>query len=317
MDSHDMSLLNEIYIRILKKGRSIYDKSMENVIINAQNLESYSTYLNEMNEKLESILDLTEKYSNECIEKATEIRKYVEINNKYKDDSSRMIHAHKEMYSGLSWADVTDVEDAKEKILNNVDKIIVKPVSEMEFKQTPILYKDISNIYGKDIGFNCKIPIINKLNEIPSAFYWYAGDKNNPKGIYICISRKFYVQIPFPNIIDGTRDFNRKCSIKCKYESKEECLKLRTELANRYNSSIRECNFAHKGEKYVRVGTTFRCPTMPHFGRHSSLKNDLENLPDYDIKMMLLNALSDIFISKLWFQRQKNDNLILNNIDTC
>jgi hypothetical protein len=317
MDSQDMALLNEIYIRILKKGRSIYNKSMENNIANAQNLESYSTYLNEMNEKLESILDLTEKYSNECIEKATELRKYVEINDKYKDDSSRMIYAHKEMYSGLSWADVTDVEDAKEKILDNVDKIIVKPILEKEFKQTPILYKDISNIYGKDIGFNCKIPIINKLNEIPSALYWYAGDKNNPKGVYICISRKFYVQIPFPNVIDGTRDFNRKCSIKCKYESKEECLKLRTDLAKRYNSSIRECNFAHKGEKYVRVGTTFRCPTMPHFGRHSSLKNDLENLPDYDIKMMLLNALSDIFISKLWFQRQKNDNLILHNIDIC
>ena len=47
MDSQDMKLLNDIYIRILKKGRSIYDKSMDKTIANAQSLESYSEYLNQ------------------------------------------------------------------------------------------------------------------------------------------------------------------------------------------------------------------------------------------------------------------------------
>jgi len=314
-----MKLLNDIYIRILKKGRSIYDKSIDKNIENAQNLESYSEYLNQMNEKLESILDLTDKYSIECIKKATEVRQYVDFNDKYKDDPFRMLLYNKDTYSGMSWSDISDIEDKKEKLIKKVDEIIDTPSIEKDFKQNSVLYKDISCIYGKhlDLGFDCKIPIINKINEIPSALYWYKGDKTNPKGVYICISRKFYAQIPLPDIIDGTKDYNRTCSIKCKYENKEECIKVRYELAQRYNSDVRECKFAHKGEKYIRVGTSLRCPKMPYFGRKSTLSADLGNLPDYDIKMMLLNALSDLFMSNLWFQKQKNDNLVLHDIDTC
>ena len=52
MDSNDMLHLNEIYTKILKKGKTIYDDSMNNTIENAQKLEEYSAYLNQMNDKL-------------------------------------------------------------------------------------------------------------------------------------------------------------------------------------------------------------------------------------------------------------------------
>lgn len=313
-----MKTLNDIYIKILKKSRSIYE-SVDNTIANAQELESYAEYLTQMNEKIESILDLTDRYSTECIKRATEIRQYVEFNDKYKDDPFRMLLYDKNKYSGVSWADISEIEDKRENLIKQVDEKINKPYNEDEFKRKAILYKDISDIYGKDLnlGFDCKIPIVNKINEIPPSLYWYRGDKTNPKGIYICISHKFYVQIPLSNIIDGTKDNDRTCSIKCKYENNEECIRVRRELAQRYNSDVRECKFAHKGEKYIRIGTALRCPNMPYFGRKSTLSKDIGNLPDHDIKIMLMNALSDVFLSNLWFQKQKNNNLILHNIDIC
>jgi hypothetical protein len=317
MDSDDMKNLNNIYIKIFKKGKTIYSDSMENNIPNAQNLESYALYLNQMNEKLQNILHMTEKYALDCINKATDVRKYVDINNKYKDDPSRMILAHREMNNKMSWADITEMEDERETIHNTIDEIIIKPILENEFKHEKIAYKDISNIYGEGVDENCKIPIINNLNEMPSALYWFNGNKTNPKGVYICISHKFYVRIPFPNIVDGTKDFNRVCSVKCKYNTIDECIKRRREQSNRPNSFMRKCNFAHKGDKYVRVGSIFRCPNMIHFGRPTTIKDDLSNINEYNIKMMLLNSLSDLFISNLWFQTQKKKRLILTNIDIC
>lgn len=318
MNSDDIQIINDTYIRILKNGRRIYKESeKENSIEVAQELESYSTYLNQMNEKLESILDLANKYSSECLTKATEIREYIDINDKYSDDPSKMFMAHREMFKGMSWADITDIEDEKKRILKNISQIVKEPKNPDKYKHNPIMYKDVSKIYGKELGFNCKIPIINKLNEMPSALYWYEGDQQNPKGIYACISRKFYVQVPFPNVIDGTKDFNRTCSVKCKYNTVEECLKVRDDLANRYNSDVRECNFAHLGDKYIKIGTAFRCPNIPRFGNHRFLKDDLKNLPDCDIKMLLMYSLSDILLCSLWFQNQKDTSMVLTNIDTC
>jgi hypothetical protein len=313
MNSDDMKTLNELHIKIFKRGISIYSDSMENTISNAQNLESYALYLNNIHEKLETILHMAKKYSLDCINKATDVRKYVDVYDKYKDDPSRIILSRQEMRTKLSWSDIVNKEELQERN----SKKCVTPVLENDFECNPILYKNISNITGKNVGDTCKIPIVNTLNEIPSALYWFNGNKSNPKGVYICISHKFYVKIPFPDIVDGTKDFNRVRTIKCKYNNIEECIKKRNSNSNRPNSFIHKCNFAHKGEKYVRVSNVFRCPDMIHFGRHATLKEDLSNIDEYNIKMMLLNSLSDLFISNLWFQTQRKKTLVLTNIDTC
>lgn len=323
MDADDMTTLNDIYIKILKTGRKLYTKSEKRMTVKAaQRLESYSTYLGEMNEKIESILDLTEKYAQECLNRATEIRKNININEKYEGDPSMMFKAHKELYDGLSWADITEMEEAKEKVVNDVEVAVHKKTNKQEYVHTPIVYKNISDIYGKRIGFDWKVPIINKLNEMPSSLYWYGGDTNNPEGVYTCLTRGFYIQVPFPNVIDATKDFNRTGSVKCKYNNLKECLDVREDLANRYNSAVRDCNFAHKGDKYIKIGTTFRCPHKPRFGNHSHLKEDIGSVPDSDIKTILMYSLSDILLSSMWFQKQNTEepnksNMIMTNIDIC
>jgi hypothetical protein len=323
MDENDMEILNNIYIKILKTGRKLYNTSETEMTIQvAQKLESYSTYLGEMNEKLESIMDLTDKYAQECLNKATEIRKHIDLNDKYEGDPSMMFKIHKEMYDGLSWADMTEMEENKDQIVDDVCNTINKKTNKKDYVHTPILYKTISNIYGKDIGVDWNVPIINKINEMPSALYWYNGDATNPKGIYICLTRGFYVQVPLPNVIDTTQDFNRTGSVKCKYNSTSECLKVRQDLSQRYNSHIRECNFAHKGDKYIKIGTTFRCPHNPRFGNHNYLKEDISNAPDTDIKTILMYSLSDILLSSIWFQKQKVEHpkktaITLTRIDIC
>lgn len=316
MDANDMKVINDIYIKILKKGRSNYNNASMN-ISSAQNLESYATYLGQMNGKLEELLDLTDKFAHECLTKATEIRTNVDINNKYKDNPERMFHAHKEIYSEMSWADITENEDETQRVLNSIENKVTQKNKISEYAHTPIMYKNISNLYNHDLCTKFKIPIITSLNEMPSSLYWYNGDQTNPEGIYICLSRGFYVQVPFPNVVDGTKDFSRTRSIKCKYNTEDECCKIRKDLASKYNSDIRECNFAHKGDQYIKIGTSFRCPNMPRFGNHIWLNNDLNDLPDYDVKMLLMYSLSDILLTSMWFQKQKNNGMVLTNIDIC
>lgn len=322
MNANIMNELNNIYIKILKEGRNQYESSSQHISIkNAQKLESYSTYLGEMNEKLETLLDLTDKYANECLDKATEIRQTIDLNNKYEGDPSQMFLMHKEMFNGMSWADITEKEEKKEKIINDVNSTIKNDdLIKKDFEFTPIIYKNITDVYGKDIGFKFQIPIINKLNEMPASLYWYNGDDTNHAGIYTCITRGFYVRVPLPNVYDSSQNFNRTGSIKCKNETLEECRKIREDLSNRYNSDIRDCTFAHRGDNYIKVGTTFRCPHLPRFGNHSYIKEDLDNVPDSDIKMILMYSLSDILLTSLWFQKQKehaNKNITFTDVDIC
>ena len=320
LDSDDMKVLTDMYKKILKGGVKLHDLANDNMNIEyAQKLESYSTYLYEMNEKLEYITTLAHKYASECLNKADEIRKYVEITDKYTDKIPSIFKLHKEMHTGLSWADITEIEYNKEILLNDVDQLINKPTSSDEYTHTPIMYKTISNLYGKDIGFGWNVPIINNLPDIPSSLYWYAGDSVNPSGIYTCLTNGFYIQVPFPNIVDSSQDSNKSRSVKCKNNTKFECLEERNNLANQYKSAIRECNFAHVGDNYTKIGTMFRCPNKPRFGNHNYLKDDMNVIKDTDIKTILMYALSDILISSMWFQNKDDEKKvnIMTNIDIC
>lgn len=333
MNSNEMLLLNKVYTSVLLNGRKQYEHASKTPTIkSARFLESFSLYLNEMNDTLSMILDLTNKYATECLDKSTEIRKEIENNNSYSNDTSHMFLAHQEKYQGLSWADMSEKEDEIEHTLNQIKKITQKTPEKKNYEHNLITYKTIDSVHNVNIGFPYKIPIINKLSEIPSAFYWFNGDDKHQEGIYTSLSNGFYIKVPFPNIIDATNSYNRTGSIKCKYKTYEDCLKIRTDLSDKYKSDIRECNFAHKNDKYVKIGTTFRCPSMPHFGSHASLSRDLDTIPTSDVKTMLMYSLSDMLISSLWFQKSQitNNNLknsnkknavpanvFMSNIDIC
>lgn len=319
MDSNDIEILNDIYNKILRKGKSLHDKFSN--IKQAQDLESYATYLRQMNIKLEKILQVSDNFVHECIDKATEVREICNLQEIHKDNPFPVFSVHKEMYENkyknMNWADITKTDEKKEKIITNVEKIINHKKTKDEFKHTDVMYKKISELYDQKLDINWTIPIINNLNDIPPSIYWFDGNKKNPKGVYACISKDFYVQIPLPNVIDSTKDFNRICSVKCKYGTHDECLQIRKELADRYNSKIRPCNFAHQGDKYSKIGTTFRCPSNPRFGNLPCLKNDISTLQDTDMKMMLMYSLSDMLLSSMWFQNNNINKLILTDIDIC
>jgi hypothetical protein len=322
MNKAIMSDLNNIYVSILKEGRKQYALYEDDRTIKAaQNLESYSTYLSEMNEKLEAILVLTEKFANEFLEKATETRKFVDLNDKYEGDPSKLMLINKEVCHGLSWADMTERDDIKEKVISDVNKLIKNDsITKKEYEHTPILYKSLTSIYKNNIGFNFQIPIINKLNEMPSTFYWYNGDKTNPPGIYSCLSRGFYIRVPLPNVIDSTQNYTRTGTVRCKHNNPKDCYDVRLELSKRHNSNIRECNFAHEGDTYTKLGTSFRCPGLPRFGNHTYMKEDLSVVSKSDIKIMLMYASSDMLLTSLWFQKNKHknsSNITFNNIDIC
>jgi hypothetical protein len=316
MDEKDMQVINDIYVKILRNGMKMYDA--ENSIISAQQLETYSTYLSEMNDKLENMVELTQKFSIECLTKATEIREAIAIKEKCNDDHSKMLFAFRDKNSNISWADTSEIEDNKDAILKRVETILVKKPTDSEFKQSPVLYKTLNDIYGVKLDNEWKLPITNRIKDIPPAMQWYKGDTNNPEGIYICLSDGFYAQIPMPNILDATKDFNRTGSVKCKNYTKEACSRAHEILSYHRNYDIRSCQFAHQGDRYVKIGTVFRCPKFPGFGKHSSLNSDLGDLPDDDMRSILMYALSDAMLGSIWFQNKKQKNgMVMSNIDIC
>ena len=314
MNVKTMEDLHNIYIKILKEGRTIYNSTNQINIQNAQKLETYSNYLGEIINEIEILQTITHKYASEFLNKANEIRKNIDCCD-YKNDDIFLFKTTT-LYKGLSWADVNDLEEDKENLLTTVDDIIENNQPN-NYNINDVLIKSISSIDNIDLGFNIKIPIINRLSEIPATFYWYNGDENNRSGIYVCITDGFYSRVPFPNVIDSTNTNNKVGSIRCKHITTDNCFKVRNELAMRYNSTIRSCNFAHTGDSYIKIGTSFRCPQLPRFGNHQCINNDLDIVQTDDIKIMLMYALSDTLLSLVWFQKNNKDNIIYNNIEMC
>lgn len=315
--AYDMKLINDVYNRVLKMGKKLYlGADNDQTVKTAQILESYVGYLNNINEKITNILNLTTQFADQCLEKSNEIREQVDIENKYEGDPSRLFMAYGNRYKNSNWADLQESEENKDAVLNNVDAVINTNITKKEYAYMPLLYKNIPNIGGADLGFNFKMPIVDRLADMPSALYWYRGDSKHPPGVYICLSRGFYVQVPFPDVVDSTKDFNRTNSIKCKYQTTAECNMIRSDLAKKHNSDVRPCNFAHSGNKYMKIGTTFRCAANPRFGNHHYLKDDINTIDSTDINNILMYSLSDILLSSIWVQKH-NRNDILTNIDTC
>lgn len=315
--AHDMKLINDVYTRVLKMGKKLYLGSDNNTTVKtAQNLESYVGYLDNLNEKLTTIRNLTEKFSEQCLEKAVEIREQIHEENKYIGDPSRMFMAYGSRYRNMSWANINSMEETNDKTLKSIEDMSVNTPEKKDYAYMPVLYKNISTMYGVELGGNFKVPIVNRITDMPAALYWYKGDARYPPGVYICISRGFYVQVPFPNVVDSTKDFNRIGSVKCKYNTTKECHAIRHTMAQKYKSDVRVCNFAHSGDRYTKIGTSFRCASTPRFGNHNHLKTDTRKIDTADMNNILMYSLSDLLLSSIWAQTHAR-NGILTNIDIC
>lgn len=185
---------------------------------------------------------------------------------------------------------------------------VIENVKEQQ-QELPILHELGNN-------FTIKTPIVKSLKDIKPMFSYFNGDSNTPRGLYCCLKNNVYLRVPFPEVIDSTKDYDRYHSIKCKHGTKEECDFQRSRMAKHYSSSIRQCNFAHGGDKLIKIGYPARCPNMPHFGNHNSLRADLSRLTIDDIKSVLLYGLHDVALSALWFDAQpKKSNIIISDLD--
>jgi hypothetical protein len=176
--------------------------------------------------------------------------------------------------------------------------------------------KHITTLDEKDISPNSlNIPVIKDLKNISPMFHWYDGDKFNKKGVYVCMSKGFYCRVPFPNML-STTDTNFKInSIACKFETLEACNIHKIKISQVFNSEVRECFYVHKKQKFMKIGSYYRC-NRESFGNHETLTEDMDFVNTNDIKRILMHSLSDSLLSVLWYQNKfKDGNLLLNNLE--
>ena len=263
---------------------------------------------------------LTNKLINEYKNRMVEIQdesKFSDTNtNLDKNSNFRFVSLNHN--KKLSWVEINDIENEKEMQSTQIDNMIERITTSSE------KIKELEVVNNVDIG-SIKVPIIKNLDELPPAINWYVGDKINKAGLYISLMPNYAIEIPFPDTIDGTKNSNRTNSIKCKYGSLSNCKAIRENLANKYRSEIRKCNFAHIGDHYIKIGTFSRCPGAPSFGNYDDFKEDMEKINMSDVEMLLMYATSDLLLANIWVQNNNTNNknnmndetIVFNNLDIC
>lgn len=194
------------------------------------------------------------------------------------------------------------------------------PVEEKHAAKKPPVkrkIKEIDEIYSIKTP-KISVPIATRLNNIGSCIFWYNGDSTNPKGLYMSPCPKLYVKIPFMNVVDGTKDYNRVGSIKCKHGTKKLCNNNKRYISEKFNASIRECTYAHIGDRYKKIGMNYRSPGMPAFGRTDTLVSDAKTISYKDIKIIIMYAVSDILLCHMWAAANNiKTEVVFSDVDIC
>ncbi len=136
-------------------------------------------------------------------------------------------------------------------------------------------------------------------------------------GVYINLGNGNYARIPFPEIIDSKKEYDRKHSIRCKYSTKKECDEQRYKMSRFHNTQIRICNFAHEGDAIIKIGYPSRCPAIPNFGNPSTISSDIKNINMSDAKNLLMYGLSDIINSIIWFDYTAQKDNIFDKLESA
>jgi hypothetical protein len=181
-------------------------------------------------------------------------------------------------------------------------------VKKKKVSKPKVIVEDTVNI--PELNYQMKLPVVTNLNDIPSAMYYH----RETNGVYIKLHNNNIFRIPFPDVVDSRKDYSRKQSIRCKYKCKEDCDDQRVKMASMYNSQIRTCNFAHKGDKLIKIGYHSRCPSVPNFGNLDTIASDIKLVNDGDVKSLLLYGLNDMFMASLWMDYIKLKNKTIYNL---
>ena len=164
-----------------------------------------------------------------------------------------------------------------------------------------------------EIGYYLKVQTVANLKDIPNAIYYCS----NPNGLYMRMPNNNLLKIPFPEVVDSRKEYDRKHSIRCKYYKKQECDLQRKKMARSYNSVLRTCNFAHEGDRIIKIGFPSRCPSVPSFGNPQSMSSDIKHISEDDIKNLLLYGLNDIIVAAVWLDYINVKNKEFFNLGVC
>lgn len=175
----------------------------------------------------------------------------------------------------------------------------------------------IERIVIPEIGYYLKLPVVANLKDIPRAMYYFKGNVENgiPAGIYMNLPNNNIVRMPFPEIIDSKREYDRTHSIRCKYHTLDECNYQRSKMSKMYNSQVRTCNFAHAGDKIIKIGYPSRCPSVPDFGNPTTMSSDIKKVNINDINNMLLYGLNDLMCSVIYLDYNAVSDKTMSSLD--
>jgi hypothetical protein len=193
------------------------------------------------------------------------------------------------------------------------DFIVKKPDNANKNKPPamPIQLIQVERVLLNEVGYYMKLPCITDIKRIPPMFYYFKGNDEQKylPGVYCCLIPNVFIKVPFPEIVDSTKEYSRDHSIKCKYKTRNLCDDQRSKMARLHNSQVRVCNFAHEGEELVKIGYPARCSTIPNFGNPSTLTHDIKIIELSDIKNILLYGMSDIITSAIWLDYVKTNTI--------
>ena len=266
----------------------------------ADQLKSYKNNIENLMQTLEECLSIFKQLSTETSCCLTEVNDALEL----RTDKFQALEG--------SWADACSEIECREHVLNSIENRletihldipqIISPPQDT-FKAV-----DIENV-------NLALPAVECLNDIKPSLYWNSGTDGSKQGIYICICNGFYVEVPYAALA-ASNSGTREKTVICKHELFEKCLAFRKANSAKFNTPIRECNYAHVGDNLIRVCISARCPNAPDFGRIDTLKTDLKRATTRELRTILMYSLSDLLLAALWHQHSTGhpDPLVLNDL---
>ena len=292
MNSNEINILKDIYDNIFQNGDILLNRYDNKIDYKTQinEIQNYCDNTNLFNNKLKEILKLSENILHECYIKKEEISN---IDNN--------IH--------MTWGDLSENSDNRDILTDKINENIKSDLNSNN--------KSLECVYNIPLNYKYIVPIIKNLNDIPLSYYWYCGDSNNPEGIYTRISKDVCILVPMPDVIDGSKDYNRSMTSKCKYKTKTACLESCKLLSNKFKSDMRKCNFAHIGDKYNKICYSNRCNNILRFGSHKHLAQDIKNIDMENIKNMMMYALSDVLLGSIWTQKNIIKSQVITDLDVC
>ena len=211
------------------------------------------------------------------------------------------------------------VYQTKNGMLGYPGKEFIKNIIETQKKaiapevQPKPLKESIQKILVPEVGYNLKIPVVADIKDIPNALYYC----KNANGLFMRLPNNNILKMPFPETVDSRKEYDRKHSIRCKYHTKQECDSQRKKMARSYNSTLRVCNFAHEGDRIIKIGYPSRCPNMPSFGNPQTMASDIKQVSEDDVKNLLLYGLSDFMACVIWLDYANVKDREFFNLSSC